>query len=171
VGHLTLQDTLRNHAFTTGLADRHIVTLASLVTEIQFVEDEVILTGDEQSRYLYLVTAGSVSIELRTPIFNVSVLAVGPGGAFGWSALLRHQDTLFQVRARERTAALRFAGADLAEACRKEGDLGVEILLRTLQVAAGRIRATEAMFAEMCGVRTPQRLTKIQLPKEEHSLQ
>jgi len=171
VGNLTLQETLRSHAFTDGLADRHLNTLAALASEVTFDENEVILTERQHSRYLYLVTAGSVSIELHTPIFKVSVLAVGPGQAFGWSALLRHQDTLFQVRARERTAALRFAGADLMEACRKDSDLGVEILQRTLRVAAGRIQATEARFAEMCGVRMPQRLTTIQSEKEEHSLQ
>ena len=152
-GQLTQEDTLRNHAFTRGLADRHIAKLASLATEVTFAENEVILVDREHSQYFYLVTSGSVNVELHTPIFTVSVLAVGAGQAFGWSAVLDHQDTVFQVRAREPTAALRIAGPDLTEACRRDGELGVEILLRTLQVAAGRIQATEAKFAEMCGVR------------------
>jgi len=157
---LTQEDTLRNHAFVRGLTDRHIAKLASLATEATFAENEVILVDRQQSRYFYLVTSGSVNVELHTPIFTVSVLAVGPGQAFGWSALLDHQDTVFQVRARERTAALRIAGPDLAQACRDDGELGVEILLRTLQVAAGRIQATEARFAEMCGVRIGESVKK-----------
>ena len=136
-----------------GLADRHVATLAALATEVAFAENEVILADRQQSRYFYLVTSGSVNVELHTPTFTVSVLALGPGQAFGWSALLDRQDTVFQVRARERTAALRIAGPDLTQACRDDGELGVEMLLRTLQVAAGRIKATEAKFAEMCGVR------------------
>jgi CRP-like cAMP-binding protein len=163
-GHLTLSETLRNHAFMRGLGDRLIAKLALLATEAAFAENEVILMDRRQSQYFYLVTSGSVSIELHSPIFTVSVLAVGPGQAFGWSALLDHQDTVFQVRAREETAALRFAGADLTEACRSDGELGVEILLRTLQVAAGRIEATEARFAEICGVRIKSSV------KKEHSL-
>jgi len=150
---LTLEETLRNHGFVRGLADRHIAKLAALATEITFAENEVILVDRQQSQYFYLVTSGSVNVELHSPIFTISVLAVGAGEAFGWSALLDHQDTVFQVRARERTAALRIAGRDLTEACRNDGELGVEILLRTLRVAAGRILATEARFAEMCGVR------------------
>jgi len=150
---LTHEETLRNHAFMHGLAHRHTAKLAALATEVTFAENEVILVDRQQSRYFYLVTSGSVNIELHTPIFTVSVLAVGPGQAFGWSALLDHQDTVFQVRARERTTALRIAGPDLTQACRDDGELGVEMLLRTLQVAAGRIKATEAKFAEMCGVR------------------
>ncbi|HLY17086.1 MAG TPA: Crp/Fnr family transcriptional regulator [Bryobacteraceae bacterium] len=153
VGHLTLESTLRSHAFTHDLADRHIARLASLATEVTFAESEVILLDRQQSRYFYLVTSGSVAVELHTASFTVSVLPVGPGETFGWSALLDHQETVFQVRARERTAALRIAGPDLAEACRNDTVLGVEILRRTLRVAAGRIKATEAKFAEMCGVR------------------
>ena len=160
---MTLQHTLRNHAFMWGLADRHVAKLASLATEVTFAENEVVLVDRQQSQYFYLVTSGSVSIELHAPIFSVSVLAVGPGQAFGWSALLEHQDAVFQVRAREQTAALRIAGPDLAEACRNDSELGVEILLRTLQVAAGRIKATEARFAEICGVRIKSSV------KREHS--
>lgn len=158
VGHLTPESALRNHAFTFGLADAQIAKLASLATEVTFAQDDVILADHRQSKYFYLVTSGSVAIELRTSTFTISVLAVGPGQAFGWSALLDRQDTLFQVRARERTVALRIAGADLTAACRSDPDLGVEILLRTLLLAAGRIRATEAKFAELCGVRVASSL-------------
>jgi CRP-like cAMP-binding protein len=161
---VTLQETLHNHAFVRGLPDRHVAKLASLATEVTFAENEVILMDRQQSRYFYLVSSGSVNIELHTSIFTVSVLAVGPGQAFGWSAILDHQDTVFQVRAREQTTALRLAGPELTQACRDDGELGVEILLRTLQVVAGRIQATEARFAEICGVRIKS------TAKKEHSL-
>jgi hypothetical protein len=58
---------------------------------------------------------------------------------------------------------LRLSGPELAQACRNDGELGVEILLRTLQVVAGRIQATEARFAEICGVRIKSSV------KKEHS--
>jgi CRP-like cAMP-binding protein len=164
VGQLTLQQTLRTHAFVRGLPDRHIATLAALATEVTFAENEAILMDRQESQYFYLVTSGSVNIELHTSIFTVSVLAVGPGQAFGWSALLDHQDTVFQVRAREQTSALCLPGPELAQACRNDCDLGVEILFRTLQVVAGRIQATEARFAEICGVRIKSSA------KKEHSL-
>jgi CRP-like cAMP-binding protein len=153
MGQLTQEQTLRNHAFMDGLGERHIAKLASLAKEVTFEENEVILEDRQHSRYFYLVTAGSVNVELHAPTFTVSVLAVGPGQAFGWSALLDHQDTVFQVRAREHTTAMRIAGPDLTQACRDDCELGIQILLRTLQVAAGRIEATEARFAELCGVR------------------
>ncbi|HUK19565.1 MAG TPA: cyclic nucleotide-binding domain-containing protein [Bryobacteraceae bacterium] len=118
-----------------------------------FEENEVILADGQRSNAFYLVTQGSVAVELRTPRYVVCVEAVASEGAFGWSALLDHQDTTFQVRAREHTTALRLDGPRLRALCRKDPALGVEILHRTLHLVAGRVRATEIRFAEMCGVR------------------
>jgi CRP-like cAMP-binding protein len=150
---MTLEQLLRNHAFTSGLTEPQIATLASLASEVTFEENDVILVDGQRSRSFYLVTAGSVAVELRTPTYVVCVQALGPGEVFGWSALLDYQDTLFQVRARERTTALRLDGGGLKSKCRADTSLGTEILQRTLQVVAGRVKATELRFAEMCGVR------------------
>ncbi|MBZ5623823.1 MAG: cyclic nucleotide-binding domain-containing protein [Acidobacteriia bacterium] len=144
---------LRNHTFVAGLSEAQIASLSPLASEVTFEENEVILRDGQRSASFYLVVAGSVAVELRTARYVVCVEALGPGQVFGWSALLDHQDTLFQVRARERTTTLRFDGAALQSKCRTEPELGAEILHRTLHVVAGRVKATEIRFAEMCGVR------------------
>jgi len=144
---------LRSHTFTQGLTDTQVGSLAALASEVAFDDNEVILLAGERSTSFYLLVSGSVVVELRTASYAVCVQALGPGQVFGWSALLDQQDTLFQVRARERTAALRIDGAALARLCRTDTQLGTEILGRTLQVVAGRVKATELRFAEMCGVK------------------
>jgi CRP/FNR family cyclic AMP-dependent transcriptional regulator len=144
---------LRNHLFVEGLPEGHIASLASLASEVEFRENQVILKDGERSSFFYLLIAGSVAVELRTPHYVVCVEALGPGQVFGWSALLDHQDTLFQVRAREQTTTLRIDGTALTHLCKTLPELGAEILRRTLQVVAGRVKATEIRFAEMCGVR------------------
>ncbi len=136
-----------------GLTEAQIDALSALATEVTFEENEVILEDGQRSAYFYLLVSGSVSVELRTPRYVVCVEALKPGQVFGWSALLEHQDTLFQVRAREKTTALRIDGSVLKAKCHGEPGLGTEILQRTLQVVAGRVKATEIRFAEMCGVR------------------
>jgi CRP-like cAMP-binding protein len=155
VGHMTpaQHQFLSDHQFVAGLSEAQIASLSSLATEIAFAENEVILRDGQRSSSFYLVIAGSVAVELRTPHYVVCVEALGPGQVFGWSALLDHQDTLFQVRARERTTTLRLDGEALKRKCKMEPELGTEILHRTLQVVAGRVKATEIRFAEMCGVR------------------
>ncbi len=149
---MTLDHILRNHAFTRGLTDAQIGRLALLATEVTFEENEVSLVHEQRSQFFYLVVSGSVAVELRTPQFTVCVQALGPDQIFGWSSLLDLQDTLFQVRARERTTALRLDGAGLVEAFHTDTKLAAEFLRRTLKVVAGRVEATEVKFAEMCGV-------------------
>ncbi len=150
---LEVNQILQNHAFVQGLSEEQIASLSPLATEITFDENEVILVDGQRSAFFYFVVAGSVSVELRTPRYVINVEALGPGQVFGWSALLDRQDTLFQVRARERTTALRIEGEALKVKCQGEPELGLELMRRTLQVVAGRVKATEIRFAEMCGVR------------------
>ena len=152
VGDMPL-NRLRSHQFTNGLTEAQLQTLTELATEVTFEPDDLILVDGQRSTFFYLLTSGSVAVELRTGRFVFCVEALGPGQVFGWSALLDHQDTLFQVRAREATTALRINGAQLHERCRMDRDLGAEILERTLRVVAGRVKATEIRFAEMCGVK------------------
>jgi CRP-like cAMP-binding protein len=152
-GQITLPEILRNHAFTRGFGDTQIAQLASIASEVSFRDGEVILVDGEHSQAFFLVLTGSVSVELCTPNFVVSVQALGPGQVFGWSALLDDHDTLFQVRAREFTTALRLEGESLKAACSADPLLGKELLQRALAVVAERVRATEVRFAEMCGIR------------------
>jgi CRP/FNR family cyclic AMP-dependent transcriptional regulator len=144
---------LRNHEFVQGLSDQQLQCLATHATEVEFGENEIILLDGQHSASFYLLVTGSVAIELRASRYAVCVEALGPGQVFGWSSLLDHQDTLFQVRAREHTTALRIEGPALQRLCKEDPNLGTEILQRTLQVVAGRVKATERRFAEMCGVK------------------
>ncbi len=153
MGDKTLVSVLRAHPFTLGLSDPQVETLAALAALVTFEENQVVLESGERSTSFYLMVEGSVAIELRTPRYAVCVQAVGPEQVFGWSAFLDQQDTVFQVRSREHCTALRLDGADLTAAFQTDPQLGVEMLRRTLRVVAGRVKATELRFAEMCGVK------------------
>lgn len=150
---LNLDTTLRDHSFVAGFSEQQLSELSALATEVAFEENEIILADREHSSGFFFVTSGSVAVELSTARYAVCVQAVGAGQVFGWSSLLDRQDTLFQVRARERTTAFRIAAEDLKALCRRDPLLGIDLLQRTLQVVASRVRATEERFAEMCGVR------------------
>jgi CRP-like cAMP-binding protein len=149
---LTPYDVLREHDFIRGLTDLQIAKLATLCTEVTFQEDDVILMSGQRSEFFHLIMEGSACVELRAARFTVCLQPLGPGQAFGWSALLDHQDTLFQVRAREPMTTFCLHGSDLAQVRRTDPELGVEILTRTLRLVAGRVKATEERFAEMCGI-------------------
>src|ERR1022692_5353597 len=131
---MTLAAVLRTHKFAQGLTDLQVATLAGMAEEVTFEGNEVILETGQRSTSFYLLTAGSVAVELRAATYVVCVEALGPGQLFGWSALLDHQDTLFQVRARERTKALRLDGARLKAACQVDSQMGNEGRERALQI-------------------------------------
>ena len=150
---MTLSETLRAHSFTAGLTEAQIATLASIAAPVSFEENQVILEDGERSRNFFLLLTGSVTIELRTAAYAVAVQSLGPGQAFGWSALLDDQDTLFQVRARENVTALRLDGESLKSICQQDSALAAILLRRTLALVAGRVKATEVRFAEMCGIK------------------
>jgi CRP-like cAMP-binding protein len=144
---------LQTHAFTKGFADPEMAQLAEIAAEVTFQENEIILFAGQCSTALYLLLCGSAAVELRAPSYSVCLQALRPGHAFGWSALLDQQETVFQVRARERSTTLRIDGAALSALCRSHPHLGVKILTRALHVVASRVKATEACFAEMCGMK------------------
>jgi CRP-like cAMP-binding protein len=150
---MTLTESVRDHAFTAGLTDSQIARLTALAHEVEFQENEVVLEAGQQSKYFYLLLSGSVCVEVGARSYSVSIQALGPGDAFGWSALLDRQDTLFQVRARERSRALCLDGVGLSRALQSDPEFAAELFHRTLKLAAGRVQATEARLGELCGVR------------------
>jgi CRP-like cAMP-binding protein len=153
VGDMPQHQVLKDHAFTHGLSEAQIDHLAGIATPVAFEDDQVVLVEGARSTAFFLLLTGSVAVELRTPQYAVRVQALGPGDVFGWSALLDEQDTLFQVRAREHTTALQLDGATLRACCKSDPMLGSEVFHRILRVVAGRMKATEVRFAEMCGIR------------------
>jgi len=153
---MTLTDAVKEHSFLAGLSEPQAEKLIGLACEVRFRENELILTAREQSKYFYLLLEGTVCIEVSARSYVVCIQALGPGEAFGWSALLDHHDTLFQVRAREVCRALRIDSADLDKALRTDPLLAVEVLRRALKLAAERVRATEERLGELCGVRVPK---------------
>jgi CRP-like cAMP-binding protein len=150
---MTLTKTINEHAFTSGLSDSQIAKLAELAHGVSFKEDEIILVAGQQSKHFYLLLEGSVCIEVGARSYTVWVQILNPGDAFGWSALLDHHDTLFQVRAREPSRALCLDGERLSAALHADSELAAELFRRTLALVAGRVQATEARLAEMCGVK------------------
>jgi len=143
---MKLEDLLRTHDFTKGLAQSQIC-LATLVTEVHFDEEQLLLFGGGLSEYLYLLISGSVAVELTTPQLTLTAQVLGPGQArlvrcSGGPALL------FSGPARESVFALRIRA--LAQRGRADGHLASELMLRTLRLAADQVKATAARFAETC---------------------
>jgi CRP-like cAMP-binding protein len=152
---MALLDALSHHDFIAGLTAFQLDRLLPLAREVSFEENELVLIAGQQSKQFYLLLTGSVCVEARTRAYTISIQSLGRGEAFGWSALLDHHDTLFQVRAREHSTALCLDGAGLDAAFHADPELAAEMLRRALKLVAGRVQATEVMLGQLCGVRFP----------------
>src|ERR1017187_4403583 len=156
---ITLYEILKGHSFLAGVPESQLdrlsrlARLSLLALEVSFEEGDVILSAGQHSKHFYLLLSGSVCVGVCGRAGTICVQALGSGNAFGWSALLDHHDTLFQVRARESSTALRLDAEDLCTAFRQDAELAAEILRRALNLVAGRVQATETKLAEFCGVR------------------
>jgi len=124
--------------------------LLALSDEIDFVADEVILRSGEKSQYFYVLLEGSVVVEVIERSFSMCVQTLGPGDAFGWSAVLQASETLFQVRAREACRVACIDGSRLAALCYAEPEFGVRLLMSVLRIVANRVHGTELRLAEFC---------------------
>jgi CRP-like cAMP-binding protein len=142
---------LREHPFTSGLSEEHLAVLAGFAQEAVFAQDQLILLAGERSRLFYLVLSGSVCVEVGASFYTLCIQALGPGEAFGWSSLLNHHDTLFQVRAREESTVICLDGGRLSAACQQDPEFGLEVFRRVLELVAGRVKATESRLGEFCG--------------------
>jgi len=153
---MTLTESVQDHAFTAGLTEDQLALLSGISREVEFAENELVLQARQHSKNFYLLQTGSVCVEVSARSYTVCIQALGPGDAFGWSALLDHHDTLFQVRARQKSTALCLDGDQLATVMNRDPKFAAELLRRSLKLVAGRVQATEARLGELCGVRIPK---------------
>lgn len=142
----------RGPKFVSGLSKAQIRALDALGKTAKFEDDDLILIAGERSKTFYLLLSGSACVEVATDFCAISVQALVPGDAFGWSSLLDHHTTLFQVRARERCSTLCLDGAAVTSLCQKDPELGVKLLQGALRTAAGRVEGLELRLAEFCGL-------------------
>ena len=149
---MTLERALQGNDFGYGLDESQLGKLISLGREVRFEENDLILIAGERAKAFFVLLTGSAWVEVAADFCSVRIQAVSPGDVFGWSSLLDCHDTLFQVRARERSSALCFDGPAVSALCRDHPELGVKLLQRVLQTVAGRIHGLESSLALFCGL-------------------
>jgi len=148
---MALLELMKTHEFLKGLPRPSLAKLAALAREVKFERDEIILKAGQPSTSFYLLVSGSACIEVSRPVYAICIQTLGPGDAFGWSALLNEHYTVFQVRAREPVTAIVLDGPALAEICAKDAKFAAEFYRRLAELVAKRVKAVELRLAEFLG--------------------
>jgi CRP-like cAMP-binding protein len=132
--------------------------LLSLGESCKYPAEQTIYHKGDPSRYLYIVESGQVAIEISLPMRDrKTLMTIGPGGAFGWPALIESRTATASARAIEQVDLLRIEGKLLRDLCSQDPRLGLE-LYRVLTESLSTHLATphtEAFPAPGSGVDTP----------------
>ncbi len=152
-----LSDTVRAYHLLTGLNQDHLRKLLAIAREARFAIDQVIFREGARSNDLYLITSGSVVLEIAATSLPVLVQTIHAGEAIGWSALSDDGRTHFQARALSPTTAVAFDGTALRAICDADPALGYILTKRLLALVTERLDATRLQLVDMYASPTKSR--------------
>ncbi len=92
---------IRRYPFFAGLNLERITTLTRMAKEEEVEAEHFFLHEKEKSLYLYLVEEGATSAVIKVPKQDKEIVigAIGPGGVFGWSALVPPHTATASIKA------------------------------------------------------------------------
>jgi len=133
---------LRSAELTRDMETQHLRKLASMVSEVEFPEGEVIYQKGDMGQAVYLIEEGQVVVEMAVPgQGQVTINTFGPGQFFGWSSLFPSERKMAWTRAVKPTRAIAINANRLKAACQFDHNLEYAIVRRAARAMAARILA------------------------------
>jgi len=126
---------------------RQVKSLGQIET---YEANSIICRQGAEACKLYLVEEGQVAVEYESPDgTRIPVTIVSPGGAFGWSALVRPHEFSATVMAVSRTSVLAIERDPLLALMRADPETGLAMVQDIASIAASRLRRLQL---EMIGL-------------------
>lgn len=147
-----LRRALAAHPFLEGLDAKHVRRLARHARSWTFRPGETILREGAPADASYLLVSGRVALEIHAPgRGGLAVGTVGGGEVLGWSWIARDRHWHFDARALAPVEAIALDGKRLARRCRKDPELGYEMMRRFLAVVTSRLEAVRLQLVDVYG--------------------
>lgn len=137
-----LIEAIKDQGLLRNLDPHYVHKLASFALESSFKPEHVIFRERDVSGYFYLITSGSVVLEIVAPARHIAIQTLHRGDAFGWSSLLNSSPRHFQARALSPVTAIAFDGPEVRAACEQDPRFGYAIMKRLLEVVTERLDAS-----------------------------
>ncbi len=111
---------------------------------------ETIFHEGEHSRYVYMIDSGRVSLTLSTPPRGSrTVMTLGPGDLFSWSAMVEPYRETCTAKAFEDSRIIQLPAGELIALCRSNHDIGFEMYRAIAVVLATRVRALQTQLVDV----------------------
>jgi len=151
-----LVDVLREVGFLRGIADEYLEKIASVAQLAEFEGTHVIFREGDPAEDIYLITDGSVSLEICAPGIGCRrILTVGKGELLGWSPVLGHSRVTATARTLVATRAIRISGRQMLTLCEHNPRFGYEFMRRAALALAKRLSAARLQLLDVYGTESP----------------
>jgi CRP-like cAMP-binding protein len=136
------------HPFLNGMSKFHLQTLAKAATQAHFAAGARIFQEGEPASRLYLIQAGTVSLQTRSAGHPVRISTIDAGEALGWSWLFPPYFWRFDAWAEEPVDSIVFDAAQLRRDCELDNTLGYELTKRAVEIVVLRLHATRLKLVQ-----------------------
>jgi CRP/FNR family transcriptional regulator, cyclic AMP receptor protein len=140
---------LRAVEFFSDMHTSHLKKLAAITTQSEFKAGEMIYQEGDVDQPVYLVQKGEVVIEMKAPNDTyATVLTVGPGQLFGWSALFPGQRKRARARAVKTTQVITIDGNYLNHLFQSDHKLEHVMMQKMIKLVGDRVYAARQQLLE-----------------------
>lgn len=147
----TLEPLLRRHEFFAGLDPRYLPLLTGCATNVVFPEGRFLFREGTPAGNFFLITGGTVALEIAASGHVVTVQTLGEGEVAGFSWLMGPYRWQFDGRAVTRVRAIEMDGACLRGKCEADPRLGFDLMQRFARLATRRLQATRLQIMDVYG--------------------
>ena len=142
---VTVREALRRSGVFQGLSDEELGKVEALCLKREFREGELIIEEDRKGSYVFLILAGRVQIEVRSPFDpkrSQPIALLRSGELFGEVSLVDGFLHSANARAAERCEVLALDDGKLRALMDSDPALGFTIMKNLARILAARLRET-----------------------------
>ena len=149
---MTMERFLRESQLFRGVRNQHLQLFLPMCRQDSVTKGAPIFLEGEPARFLYIVTQGRVALEMRLerPDGSVAgpttVASIGPGDAFGWSALVEPHILTLSAKAVEPSELLLIGADAFREVLGHYPDVGYRVMVNVAKLLAERLSQTREAF-------------------------
>ena len=147
---------IADHPFFSGLEPHFVDLLISCASNVRFAADQHLFREGGEANQFYLIREGKVALEVLAPQRPPLIIeTVAEGEVLGWAWLVPPYRWHFGARAVGPVHAIAVDGKCLREKCKKNHELGYQLLKRTIDIVGQRLEATRFRVLDLYAADVP----------------
>ena len=148
----TVENIIGTHPFWKELNPHYFHILRECAVYSRFGVGQCIFEAGSDAEHFYLIHNGYVVLETLMPgKGRVTLQAIGPGEALGWSWLFPPYRWHFSARSTEVTDAVCFGARALRDYAEENHDFGYDLAMRVVRIVLERLQAARSLLADFDG--------------------